>query len=442
MKLTSARLQQILQGYPTTGSYHLAFSGGLDSSVLLHLLTRLRDQLPARLTATHIHHGLQPEADEWGRHCEQFCHTLAIPLRQIHLKLVPKPGESLEALARDRRYAALAGEMNEGDMLLTAQHQDDQAETLLLQLLRGSGPAGLAAMPRLSRFAPGWLARPLLDFSRGELEVYARQHQISWVEDPSNQNLRFDRNYIRLRVMPLLQQRWPAAPATIARSARLSGELQSLVDEQAAQDLDKAHGPWPATLSIAALRALSAPRRRSLLRHWVRQQGGAIPGSRHLRRIEEECLYSREDAQPLVHWGDVAVRRFRDGLFLLKPLPPHNPALVISWPDEKPLSLSSGMGEITLAPADKGISLEQWRTAKVEIRFRRGGETCIPAGSKHHRSLKKLFQAWGVPPWLRERTPLIFLDGELAAVPNRLVCEPFLADPGEAAVTPCWKKYS
>jgi tRNA(Ile)-lysidine synthase len=439
VKSILVRLQQILQGYPSAGSYYVAFSGGLDSSVLLYLLADIRDQLPGELTAIHIHHGLQAQADAWGRHCEQFCQALAIPLRQIQLELAPKRGESLEALARTQRYAALASEMESGDVLLTAQHQDDQAETLLLQLLRGSGPAGLAAMPALSRFGAGWLARPLLDFSREELVACAKQQAIAWVEDPSNQDLRFDRNYLRLRVMPMLQQRWPAAPATIARSARLSGELQSLGDELASQDLEQAHGPWRATLSITALLQLSVPRRRSLLRHWVRLQGGTMPGSRHLLRVEEECLNCRRDAQPRVHWGDVEVRRFRDGLFLLTPLPAHDPAQVIAWSDAQPLSLPAGMGEVMLIPANSGLSLQKWRSAKVEIRFRQGGERCIPAGSKQHRSLKKLFQVWSVPPWLRDRIPLIYLDGELAAVPNRLLCEPFIAASGEPAVTPCWK---
>ncbi len=438
MNLSAGQLLKILQGFPSVSRYHLAFSGGLDSTVLLHLLAELQDRLAGSLHAMYVHHGLQAEADAWGLHCRQVCQAHSIPFTQLDLKLFPHQGESLEALARDARYTALAAAMGRGEMLLTAQHQDDQAETLLLQLLRGSGPAGLAAMPRQTRFGEGWLVRPLLDFTRADLEAYARQRNLHWVEDASNQHLRFDRNYIRHRVMPLLQQRWPSAAATIARSARLSGELQSLVDEQAAEDRVLVQGPWPDTLSVSALRALSTPRMRSLLRHWVRELGGTLPGSRHLQRIETECLAGRKDSQPLVHWGDVEVRRYRDGLFLLKQQPTHDPSTVISWPDFRSLSLPAGIGELLLEPAASGISKRKWQAAKVEVRFRRGGERCIPAGSEHHRPLKKLFQEWAVPPWNRERIPLIYLDNQLAVITGYVHCEPFKAESGEEAIQPRW----
>ncbi len=438
MNLTSKELLEILQGFPTARHYHLALSGGLDSTVLLHLLAAVQGGLDGTLHALYVHHGLQADADAWGRHCEKSCNDLSIPFKQLELNLSPRRGESLEALARDARYSALAAAMDEGDMLLTAQHQDDQAETLLLQLLRGSGPSGLAAMPRRVRFGQGWLVRPLLDFTRTALEEYARLHHLNWVEDPSNQNLRHDRNYIRHRVMPVLQQRWPSATATIARSARLSGELQALVDEQAAEDLLAARGSHPGTLSVAALHALSAPRMRSLLRHWVRERGGSIPGSRHLQRIETECLSGRQDSQSLVHWGDFEVRRYRDELFLLQPLASHDPSTRLAWPDLQPLTLPTGMGELVLEPAESGISKEKWLAASVDVRFRQGGEVCIPRGSKHHRTLKKLFQEWAVPPWERDRIPLIFMNNQLVSIPGYVNCEPFRAWSGEEAVLPRW----
>jgi tRNA(Ile)-lysidine synthase len=436
VKLNPYRLLETLRHWPAAGRYHLAFSGGLDSTVLLHLLAAIRSQLPGELLALHVHHGLQAEADAWGTHCERLCLELDLPLRQLELELSPRPGESLEAVAREARYAALATALGEGEMLLSAQHQDDQAETLLLQMLRGSGPAGLAAMPRLASFGSGWLGRPLLDSPRSELEAYARSQRLHWVEDPSNRSLRFDRNFIRHRVMPLLRKRWPAAAATMARSARLSSELQTLVDEQAARDLEAVRGGQPASLSIRALRELSSPRIRSLLRHWVREEGGSMPGSRHLQRIEQECLGERADAQPLVHWGDTEVRRYRDELFLLRPLPPHDPSQVIPWRDGQPLKLPTGLGALVLESAHSGASRARWFAARVEVRFRQGGERCVPAGSAHHRPLKKLLQEWGVPPWERDRLPLIYLDGVLAVIPGHLCCEPFRANQGEPAVLP------
>ncbi len=438
MKLDASLLLQLLEGYPPATTIYLAFSGGLDSAVLLHLLAVNRNRLNAQLQAIHVDHGLQAQADAWARHCESFCHRLNVPLKQVDLALAAKAGESLEALAREARYQALACAMGQGDLLLTAQHQDDQAETLLLQLLRGSGPAGLASMPRRTRLGPGWLVRPLLDISRAELQAYAYTHQLDWVEDPSNQDQRFDRNFIRHQLMPLLLERWPAASVTIARSARLSSELQQLGDELAAQDMQACQGLWSGTLSVVALQLLSAPRLRSLLRHWVKRQGGAMPGSRHLQRIVDECLNCREDAQPMVHWADQEVRRFHGDLFLGKPLPPHDPRQVIPWVDEKPLLLPAGIGQLQVEPAAQGVSAEQWRSAGVEVRFRQGGERCLPAGSAHHRTLKNLLHDWLVPPWERDRLPLVYLDGRLAVIPGRLVCDAFLATDGEAAVMPRW----
>ena len=221
MNLTASRLLETLRQLPTASRCHLALSGGLDSCVLLHLLVQLRPQLPFELRAIHVHHGLQHQADSWQNFCEELCNGYDIPLKSVHLTLNVDSGESLEAVAREARYQAMADQMREGELLLTAQHRDDQAETLLLQLLRGSGPAGLAAMPPLARFDPGWLARPLLDCSRQSLEEYARRHDLTWQEDPSNQDQRFDRNFIRHQVMPLLRSRWPAAATTLSRAAPL-----------------------------------------------------------------------------------------------------------------------------------------------------------------------------------------------------------------------------
>lgn len=440
MRPGSDWLLRMLEQFPQAGSCHLAFSGGLDSSVLLHLLSEIRTRLPMPIRALHVHHGLQAGADAWERHCAARCRELAIPYRSLQVELPALAGESLEARARELRYQALAAELGEGDLLLTAQHQDDQAETLLLQLLRGAGPAGLAAMPARARCGAGWLLRPLLDCSRSELEAYARARGIGWVEDPSNQDPRFDRNFLRHEVMPLLRRRWPAVAATLARSARLSAELSELGGELAAQDLAACVGAGPGRLSVGALRALPAPRVRNLLRHWVQRQGGTPPGSRHLQRLLDECLDSRPDAQPLVRWADQEVRRFGGELFLLEPLPPHDPGRRLEWPDQTPLRLPAGLGELVLEPVEAGISARRWAAARVEVRFRQGGERCRPAGSAHHRRLKELMRVWGIPPWERERIPLVYLDGELAAIPDHLWCEPFDAPAGARALLPRWRR--
>jgi tRNA(Ile)-lysidine synthase len=437
------KLDRILRTLPQPKNYHLAFSGGLDSTVLLHLLAVGGIALKGRLHAIHIHHGLQPGAERWSEHCQGFCQRLAVPFTRIDLELEPSTGESLEALARERRYGALAQQMSPGDLLLTAHHQDDQAETLLLQMIRGGGPAGLAAMPRLREFPPGWLARPLLDFSRQELADYAEQQGLEWMDDPSNQDQRFDRNFIRHRILPELRRRWPSVATSLARSARISGELKHACDELAASDLEQSAGDQADTLSISALKALPETRGRNLLRHWIStREEGALPGSRHLQRITEEVINCREDAQPVVHWAHHEVRRYRDNLYLLDEYPPHDPSRCFRWLGDGPLEMGPGLGRLHLQPSTRGLSLQLWRAARVEVRFRQGGERMQLEGRTHRQDLKSLLQQWGIPPWERERLPLIYLDGALAAIPGFAISAAFLAKDGEPAVLPMLSEHT
>ena len=436
----AARLFDTLSTLPEAEVCHLAFSGGLDSCVLLHLLAELRPRLSYPLRAIHVHHGLQAGADAWQAHCEAVCAAHDIPLDTLSLKLTAKAGESLEALAREARYKALARRMGSGDLLLTAQHQDDQAETLLLQLLRGSGPAGLAAMPQLTRFEPGWLARPLLQESRQALELYAKAHGVSWQEDPSNRDLRFDRNFIRHQVMPLLQSRWPAASVTLSRAARFSGELLTLVHEEAEDDLARVRREDSESLSVSALRIFHSVRLRHLLRHWIAACGAPMPSSKKLERIERESVHGRIDSVPLVAWGGWEVRRYRDELTLARSRAAVPPPETLQWSDKHSLELPEGLGMLFAESGEGGVSAVRWREAEVEVRFRRGGERCQPAGQDYHRPLKKLFQEWGVPPWERGRLPLIYLDGELAVIPGRLVCQPFAAVRGEEGILVHWRR--
>jgi tRNA(Ile)-lysidine synthase len=436
--LNPNRLLATLNDLPAAERCHLALSGGRDSCVLLHLLASLRESLPWPLRAIHINHGLQVMANLWQAHCESLCEQYRIPLQVVQLSLRPGPGESVEAVAREARYRALAEHMAAGDLVLTAQHQDDQAETLLLQLMRGSGPAGLASMPVLSRFYSGWLARPLLDIPGAALEAYARQHRLTWQEDPSNRDLRFDRNFIRHRIMPLLTGRWPAATATLSRAARFSGELLVLAKEEAQEDLARARQEEGSHLSVAALRRFSSMRLRNLLRHWIAVAGAPLPSSRKLARIEREGVHGRDDATPLIAWHGWEVRRYRDCLQLARALPPLDPTLSLVWQNRSELTLPGGLGRLIAQPGEGGIDPDAWSSARIEVRFRRGGERCLPAGQAHHRPLKKLFQEWGVPTWERSRIPLIYIDQELAAIPGRLVCQPFAVPAGQASVVIHW----
>ncbi len=440
MGFSPAALLEELQRFPPADTYWVAFSGGCDSLVLLHALAALGERLPARLRALHADHGLQPESAAWAQDCQRQCAALKVPLEIMRLELAPVPGQSLEALAREARYLALAARLAPDDFLLTAHHQDDQAETLLLQLLRGSGVSGLAAMPRLAALGAGRLARPLLGFARREIEDYARGHGLAWIDDPSNRKLDFDRNYLRHEVMPQLRARWPGLGRSLARSARHCGEAQTLIDELARRDLAAARGEGGDRLRLEVLGALPAPRCRALLRQWIRERGLPVPPTAALDRVLDEILPAARDRCPEVKWSGGEVRRFRDGVCLLRPLPVLDPDWRRTWDGAKPLVLPAGLGRLSLEPTTgQGIAVGRLRGAQLTVGFRQGGERCRPAGSAHSRRLKQLLQEAAVPPWERGRIPLLWLDGELAAVGDLWVCGDCAAGRGEPGLRLRWE---
>ncbi len=410
MGFSPQRLLPILERLPQPPCYWVAFSGGLDSTVLLHALAGLRRQLPAPLQAVHLDHGLQAGSVRWAAHCRGLCRELDLPLAERSLGLQPRPGASIEAEAREARLTAFRAIIAPGDLLLTAQHRDDQAETLLLQLLRGSGLSGLAAMPALAELPPGYLARPLLGFTRGELRDYAEDHKLRWVEDPSNAETGFDRNY---RVLPLLAERWPAYARTLSRSARHCAEAQGLIDHLAERDFSRVRGGRPATLSVSALVALDAPLCRALLRRWIRERGFSAASSRRLDRIIHELLGAAPDRSPVVEWPGAEVRRYRDDLFLLTPLsePPRGDP--IDWNTGLELELPAGLGILRITrPAPDAAP----PPASLQVRFGVVGARCGMFGRGGRKSLKKVFQEHGVPDWVRPYVPLLYLNEELAAV--------------------------
>ena len=410
----------------------VGYSGGVDSSVLLHLCADYRaansDAPP--LLAVHVNHGLSADADRWQQHCEHQCAALDIPLLSTAARQAAPQGGP-EATARRARYAAYLQHLDSGDTLFLAHHQDDQLETLLLHLCRGCGTEALGGIPSQRPLGPARLARPLLGTSRAVIRAWAERRQLSWVEDASNRDEHFDRNYLRHRVLPLLRQRWPAIAHTASRNTGLRDEERQLRTDLAAQDL--ATAACGEGLSAAALRELSPARRHNLLRHWLRARGA--PPLRHTSRahIERDFLASREDATPLLAWGGYQLRRYRGILYAIPQLP-MPPRSRLSWQPLEPLSLS-GMGRLCARRVQGGgLRLQQ----RLEVRFRRGGERCHPPNAGHSRSLKKLLQERGVPPWLRERVPLIYLEGRLAAVGDLWVCQHFAADAGEAGLSLSW----
>ena len=390
----------------------IALSGGLDSSLLVTLAADACRRHPRPLRALHVHHGLQAAADDFERHCRRLASRLGVPLWVELVDVDLCAGQGVEGAAREARYAAFARRLAPGETLWLAQHADDQAETLLLAALRGSGIRGLAGMP-VGRDGPGGhLARPLLGASRAALEVEARRLGLAWVEDPSNADERLDRNFLRRRVLPLLETRWPAATRRLARSAALAGEADGLLDELAALDIARL-GDDPARLPAAGLLALSAPRCRLLIRHACQRLGLATPPARRLVSLLDQ-LEARADGEVRVTWPGAEARVWRGHLYLLAPVEAGplddgrggwSMAWPVEWDGQAPLATPLGEWRGTLRRDDG---------APVHLRVmpRRGGERLRLAG-RGSRDLKRLLQEFDVPPWERGRL-LVVHHGEAA----------------------------
>lgn len=430
-----AALKQI----PTASCYWAAYSGGLDSHVLLHALSVLRGELDAPLKAVHVNHGLSKDANAWSQHCETICGTMGIPCQVYDVDASPEPGESPEAAARRARYAALSGIIRPGDCILTAHHQDDQAETVLLQMLRGAGPRGLAAMPVFTDFSRGMLARPLLGFTRDELHDYAVQQGLQWIDDQSNFDTGYQRNYLRHEVMPQMKSRWPTLARILSRTATHCADAASLIDEIAAADLEKIRGPEPNTISISRLLVLGTAHQGNVLRFWLRQMDVQLPETVHLDCLRHDVLDAADDRIPLLTWAGVEIRRYRDVLYVMPPLAGHQNKVVLRWNLNEELVLPAGSGRLTaVQKIGMGLNAALCRSQPVSVRYRQGGERCKPAGDNHTREVKKLFQEHGIPPWRRDRIPFIYVGEQLAAVAGLWICQPCEAGPDDIGFDIAW----
>ena len=394
----------------------LGLSGGLDSTVLLRLLASTPNPaLPLR--AIHVHHGLDPEADSWAAHCQAGCDQLGVVLRIVHVDVLRDSGMGREAAARAARHAAFAAELRDGEILALAHHRDDQAETFLLRALRASGPDGLAAMPPWRVHGNGWLWRPLLAQPRESLLAYARRHRLQWVEDPSNADASLDRNFLRQQLMPILRERWPQSSAAFARSAALCGEATALLEQEDARALHAARVDID-TLQVSTLLAQPAPRRARVLRRWCADLGLPPLPATGIARIEADLLQAAPDADAKFFWSGACVRRWRDLLHagpVREPLPRD---WAVDWDGSAPLPLPDG-GELRLDGAARF-------DAPVRVHARQGGERIVLPGRDHSHALKHVLQDRNVPPWLRERLPLLSsADGLLLAAGDRAISAAF-----------------
>ena len=439
MKLSSDSFRSVLGQFPSANHYLIAYSGGLDSSVLLDLCAgfRERESVPS-LTAVHVNHGLHEAAGEWASHCVEVCRSLHIPCQVLQVDAAPKPGESPEEAARHARYETLSRVVQEREILLTAQHRDDQAETILLQLFRGAGLAGLSGMGAMAPFGKGLLVRPFLDSSRRSLHDYAVTHRLRWIEDASNEEIAYDRNFLRHEVMPLLKKRWPGIAKTVPRSARHCAEAQLLLTRLARDLCASTKHPQRNTLLISKLLSHDEATRRLIIREWIRVQGKRRPSAAVMQRIVTEAVSAEADKSPRVCWQEGEIKRFRNEIYCLSRMEPFDPHAEYDWDRQCRLMLPGNGWLESYQRTGHGIAAGLWNSGRITVRFRSGGERCRLHGRRGHHMLKKLFQEDAVPPWVRKRMPLVYVDDELAAVGDLWLCEPFQGRCSEPCIGLRW----
>ena len=427
------RLSELQRGGRPPARYLVAFSGGLDSTVLLHALSAMGTSIP--IVAIHIDHQLCAESVEWESHCHDFANSLNVRYvgRKANISSDERAGP--EAASRAARYAIFETLVEDDDWLLSAHHESDQAETLLLNLMRGSGPGGLAGIASSRPFAKGCLLRPLLGVTKMQIEEYAKRENLHWIEDPSNLESRFDRNFLRNEVLPMLESRWPASIQRLSRSAGLAGEAQVMLDGLAKSDLAKVGSAH--RIEIALMKELDEARQRNLLRYAIRQLELQSPPSTRLSQIVDELVHARQDAQPLVSWPGTEVRRYRGHIYLLAASPASEQHAGRRLTLEKNLDLGPGMGCLSLAKTDGPFIDSDVAAAGLTIRFRDGGESIRPVGHDHSQKLKKLLQDAAVVPWMRERVPLLYSGDNLVAVADLWIAAEFSKPKGYRV---CWRE--
>jgi tRNA(Ile)-lysidine synthase len=423
----------------------VAYSGGVDSTVLLALLDDLVNsgRISAELLAIHINHGLNPASDHWERHCAGFCRERGIPFRAVRVTVTTLPGESLEMAARRERYRVFEAELPDQGFLLQGHHLGDQAETFLYRLMRGNGPAGLGGIPATRKLGRGTLLRPLLGFSRSEIAGYAQALGLTWIEDPSNSLEVHDRNYLRNSVLPILAARWPHAEAAISRTSDLCREAGDLLSDLAAIDLAVCSAPPGNRLQIEALTVLSEARQRNLLKYWLEFWSTHFGGTRVtwnlLRQATGLLVKTTGDHAGEVQWGrgreTLFVRRYRNHLYVLPGLPS---CTDLHWDTSRKLQLPSPLGELSFEKTG-GPGLDSGRLPALEVRFRAGGETIKPPG-RPTRTVKNLMQEHGVPPWMRDHVPLLYHGNVLVAVGDLAASEDWWQPRGENNARLIWKR--
>ncbi len=439
MTFSAAALRAVLEANvpPNATGLVVGLSGGVDSACLATALTQLSPPLAGLpLRAVHVDHGLQAAAGEFRRAASALCRKLAMPLEIIEVA-VESGGVSLEAAARDARYRGFERQLERGECLLTAHHAADQAETLLLQLLRGAGPKGLSAMPLRRALGLGWHVRPLLGTSKRELLRFAAESGVDAVSDPMNHDPKFDRAFLRAELWPLIEQRWPGATMALARAARHFADAQEMVDQSASLAVQKLKDGD--ALSVTGLRVLGPLERRHALRYWLSAAGVTPPSTARLGEALRQIIDADADHLPVVVWGEHALRRYRDRVFLTPAVPPCL-AAPRSWPVgvDSSLPLGAGLGTLRFMARPGGLDVARL-PGVITVRRRRGGESLKAHRLARTRSVQHLCQSEGVLPWMRDALPLLFAGESLVAIGDRWHDARWCVPPGVMGLRVVWE---
>jgi tRNA(Ile)-lysidine synthase len=407
----------LIQSHKKINSMTVALSGGVDSVVLLHLLHELQRKHHFTLKASHVHHGLSKNADQWVKFCEKLCEKLSVPLDVHYVKLPQKKSLGIEGEARQLRYEKLL--QTKTDLIVLAHHADDQAETFLLQLMRGSGVKGLSSMANFDENRRLW--RPLLNTPRIDIEHYAKLHKLKWIEDESNQNIDFDRNFIRSKVLPILKNRFRHIIKVVSRSSSHLAEAQNLLDDLAKLDLKSylKSDKYKHKLHVNTLNKLSLIRAKNVLRYWLELNDQLMPSKDLLDELLRQVLTAKKDAELKIEISkDYEIRRYKDEIYLVQKNQNKHKNYEIVWNGESEILLPNGTKLKFKKVKGKGISLEKMMNKKLVISNRKGGEFFKPDSKRPTKKVKQLLQESDLPPWERESLPLIFLSHDLVCVPN------------------------
>jgi tRNA(Ile)-lysidine synthase len=457
MSLIESTLVNFFQQYPTSDIV-IAYSGGVDSQVLLHALASLkyREQLKNALLVCHVNHGLSENALTWQTFAQQQAKKLALPIKVCQVNVIAQKQHSIEELARNARYKALQQSGSDNALIVTGHHSDDQSETFLLALKRGAGLKGLSAMKTTMPLGRQVLVRPLLHIPRKTIMAYATDHTLSWIEDESNQDVRFDRNFIRHNIMPVLTERWPSMLTTIARSAEHCGEAESLLMELAEHDLNACQASL-CSLSIVKIQELSKARFKNLIRYFLKKHKCLMPSAEQLEQVYDQ-LSAKIDKVPSIKVGRSWLRRFKDELHLTADFDD-----VSAWAQKIDIQQKSDLYKTELpdqlGTLAFGVGLFDKHTdclednllihhhvippdknQKVWIKFSHQNPKCLPEYRQHSRSLKKVLQELSIAPWQRKRLPFLYYDDQLVAVVGHFICKEYITTKGDTTLNIFWYK--